>query len=93
MDYTTQGGCMIKNIIIEGLKSHFKGNIDKHIANVNVLLENPVGVAEHADTLETIEKELLRIADYDAQMEMLTKYFNDNPETEADDFVDEIRDI
>jgi hypothetical protein len=66
---------VIKNIIIEGLKSHFKGHIDKHIANVNVLLENPVGVAEHADTLETIEKELALIAEYQDKLEMLNKYF------------------
>ena len=66
---------MIKNIIIEGLKSHFKGHIDKHIANINVLLENPVGVAEHDDTLETIEKELEMIAKYDDQLHVLRKYF------------------
>ena len=79
--------------LLKALLSHAQGELDKHLANVEVYLQKPVGVGEHIDVVETIEKELLRIADYDAQMEMLTKYFNDNPETEADDFVDEIRDI
>ena len=79
--------------LLKALLSHAQGQLDKHVANVEVYLKQPVGVGEHIDVVETIEKELLKIADYDAQMEMLTKYFNDNPEAEADDFVDEIRDI
>ena len=79
--------------LLKALLSHAQGHLDKHVANVEVYLKQPVGVGEHIDVVETIEKELLKIADYDAQMEMLTKYFNDSTETEADDFVDEIRDI
>jgi len=61
--------------IIEALKAHAKGHIDKHKANVEILLQKVVGVAEHPDTLETIEKELKIIAEYDDQLEMLNKYF------------------
>ena len=38
-------------------------------------MQKPVGVAEHPDTLETIEKELAIIATYDDQLQMLDKYF------------------
>ena len=48
--------------IIEALKKHAEGHIEKHKANVNVLLEKTAGIAEHPDTLETIEKELKIIA-------------------------------
>ena len=61
--------------ILDALKKHAEGHIAKHKANVEVLLEKNVGVAEHPDTLETIEKELAIIAEYDAQLEMLNKYF------------------
>ena len=54
---------------------HAEGHIKKHKANVDVFLENPAGVAEHPDVLETIEKELAIIAEYDDQLEMLNKYF------------------
>ena len=61
----------IKNALI----SHAEGHINKHKANVAILLEKAVGVAEHPDTLETIEKELKIIAEYDDEIEMLKKYF------------------
>ena len=61
--------------IVQALLKHAEGHIQKHIANVNILLEKQVGVAEHPDTLETIEKELAIIAEYDDQIEMLKKHF------------------
>ena len=65
----------MRKAIIEALQAHAKGHIEKHKANVEVLLEKPAGVAQHPDTLETIEKELGIIAEYDDQLEMLKKYF------------------
>ena len=65
----------MRSQIIEALRKHAEGHIAKHKANVEVLLEKNVGVAEHPDTLETIEKELAIIATYDDQLEMLKKYF------------------
>ena len=61
--------------IIEALIKHAEGHISKHKANVEILMNNNVGVAEHPDTLETIEKELAIIAEYDDQIEVLKKYF------------------
>jgi len=65
----------MRDKIIQALLKHAEGHIEKHVANVNILLEKQVGVAEHPDTLETIEKELAIIAEYDDQVEMLKKYF------------------
>jgi len=67
----------MRSKLIEALKSHATGHIDKHKANVEILLQKQVGVAEHPDTLETIEKELRIIAEYDDQLEVLNKYFNE----------------
>ena len=61
--------------IIEALQEHAKGHIAKHKANVEVLLQNPAGVAEHPDVVETIEKELEIMAKYDDQLHILDKYF------------------
>ena len=43
--------------------------------NVENLLQNTVGVAEHPDIMETIEKELAVIAEYDDKLSVLNKYF------------------
>tara|TARA_A200000159_G_C7274949_1_gene318960 strand:+ start:207 stop:431 length:225 start_codon:yes stop_codon:yes gene_type:complete len=65
----------MRNEIIEALKAHAQGHIDKHKMNVEVLMQKPVGIGEHGDVLTEIEKELKVIAEYDDQIEMLNKYF------------------
>ena len=44
-------------------------------ANVKIQAENAVGVAEHPDHIETIDKELGRIAEFEDRLEVLRKYF------------------
>jgi len=61
--------------LLTALEAHAKGHIEKHRINVEVYLTNPVGIGEHGDIIETIEKELDEIAKYDDHIEMLKKYF------------------
>ena len=61
--------------MIEAIKDHAKGHIEKHKANVEIQLSNPVCVATHPDHIETIEKELKEIAKYDEQLSVIEKYF------------------
>ena len=61
--------------ILDASRLHFKAHIEKHKINVENLLNNPTGVAEHPDIMETIEKELEIIAEYDDKLEVLDKYF------------------
>lgn len=66
----------IRQSILEASKLHFKAHIEKHRVNVDLMLENPVAVAEHPDIMETVEKELEAIAEYHDKLEMLEKYFS-----------------
>ena len=61
--------------IIEASKLHFKAHIEKHRINVENLLEKGVGVAEHPDIMDTIEKEIEIIAEYHDKLEVLKHYF------------------
>ena len=61
--------------LIRACKIKFEGEIEKHRMNVENLLQNTVGVAEHPDIMETIEKELAVIAEYDDKLSVLNKYF------------------
>ena len=61
--------------IIEAVREHAKGHIEKHKMNVEVLMQKPVGIGEHGDVLTEIEKELKIVAEYDDQLAMLNKYF------------------
>jgi len=61
--------------LIRASQLHFKAHIQKHKVNVENLLENSVGVAEHPDIMDSIEKELEIMAEYEDKLEMLNKYF------------------
>lgn len=61
--------------LIKAFMSHAQGHIDKHVANVEVYLTNPVGVGEHPDIMEAIETEMEEVAKYDDLKEMMQKYF------------------
>ena len=61
--------------LIKASQLHFKAHIEKHRINIENLLDNGVGVPEHPDIMETIEKELEIMADYDDKLSVLDKYF------------------
>ena len=65
----------LRQVLIDAARSHFAGHINKHIANIEVLLNNPAGIGEHQDIQEAIEIELGQIADYHDKLEMLSKFF------------------
>lgn len=64
-----------RDIMIEAIIDHAKGHIAKHKINVEVYLNSPVGVGEHPDIMEAIEKELEEIARYSDILEVLENYF------------------
>lgn len=74
-DCGSVGVCAVRNILINAQRSHLAGHINKHLANIEVLLEHPVGIGEHQDIQEAIECELEQVANYHDKLEMLTKYF------------------
>ena len=61
--------------LIRASRLHFEAHIQKHKVNVENLLENSVGVAEHPDIMDSIEKELEIMAEYEDKLEILNKYF------------------
>jgi hypothetical protein len=65
--------------MLEAIKDHAKGHIKKHTMNVEIYLKNAAGIGEHPDVLEAVEKELKIIAEYDDQLEVINKYFEQDP--------------
>ena len=64
--------------LINAMKAHATGEIQKHLANVEVYLSNPAGIGEHSDITEAIGIELDKIARYDDQLEVIKKYVKDS---------------
>ena len=65
----------LRDDLLKASEKHFEAHIEKHRINIEVLLENAVGVAEHGDIMDTIEKELAIIAEYDDKLSVIKKYF------------------
>ena len=59
----------------EAFLAHADGHIKKHIANVEVLLNNPRGIGEHGDIINEIEKELEQVSKYEELISVMNKYF------------------
>jgi hypothetical protein len=67
----------MRSELIRALKAHATGHIAKHKANVEIYLNHPVGIGEHPDVIEAIEKELDEMARYHDQLEVIKKYLDE----------------
>ena len=67
----------MRDMLIQAVRAHAMGHVQKHKANVEAFLANAVGVGEHPDIIDSIEKELDEIARYNDQVEMIDKYFKE----------------
>jgi len=65
-----------RELLLNAVKKHAEGHVAKHVANVEVYLNQSVGIGEHSDIIESIEQELEEIAKYNDQIEVLEKYIN-----------------
>ena len=70
-------GVNLRTELINASRIHFEAHIEKHRINVENLLQNSVGIGEHGDVMEEIEKELDAMAGYDDKLEILNKYFSE----------------
>jgi hypothetical protein len=67
-------------MLLAAAKSYYVGHINKHIANVEVYLRTSVGIGEHSDIIESIDKEIAEIGKYDDRLAMILKYFETKKE-------------
>ena len=65
----------MKDQIVKALLLHAQGEITYHKANVNVYLNNPVGIGEHPDVMGAITDEIDKIARYQDQVDVIERYF------------------
>tara|TARA_R100000388_G_C7214376_1_gene145352 strand:- start:564 stop:809 length:246 start_codon:yes stop_codon:yes gene_type:complete len=75
----------IRDMLIDAQTSYLVGGINKHKANIEVYMNNTIGIGEHSDIIETIDLELEKLATYHDKLEMLVKYFPKTDEKENKD--------
>tara|TARA_R100000995_G_scaffold73510_1_gene42320 strand:+ start:141 stop:347 length:207 start_codon:yes stop_codon:yes gene_type:complete len=67
----------MREVMIGAMLKHAEGQIAKHRTNVLIYMDTAVGVGEHTDILESVEKELNAMGKYQEQIDILKKYFLD----------------
>ena len=65
-------------MIIGALNTKLLGQMNSHIANINVMMTNPVGVGDHPTIIDTIEKELAALDSDNGKLNVLVKYLERN---------------
>ena len=63
----------LRQNLINAAKKHAEAEIELHKTNIEVYMEKVVGIGEHSDIVETIQKELDAMATAHDRLEMLTK--------------------
>jgi len=62
--------------IVSALKKKLEGDIAKSKVNISVYLNQSVGIGEHIDIVETVEKELVKLAEAEDKLETLINNFS-----------------
>ena len=85
---------MLRDTILDALYLDAQGNIAKAKANIEVYLQQPVGIGEHPDVLGAIQEQVDIIAHEQERIQVLEKHFLDTspfgenppPENKKDPF-------
>ena len=64
----------LRDKIVKSLLAHANGEIQIHLANVEIYLNNPAGIGEHSDVTGAIQQELDNIARWEDQISVIQKY-------------------
>jgi len=65
-------------MILNAIKTKMIGQMNAHIANIEIMLTNPVGARDRATVIDTIEKEMSALEHLDGRVSVLKKYFERN---------------
>tara|TARA_R110001632_G_scaffold84689_1_gene186579 strand:+ start:147 stop:395 length:249 start_codon:yes stop_codon:yes gene_type:complete len=75
----------MRDMIIGALKSKLLGDVNSHIANIEIMITNPVGVGDHPTIIDTIDKELSALEHANGKLNNLVRFF----ERRQDDAIEE----
>ena len=67
---------MADHSLFVALKKKLQGDIAVHKTNIDVYMNNTVGIGEHIDIVETVEKELDKLSAAEDKVETLINNFS-----------------
>ena len=67
----------MKTRIVKAMLQKYQGEIAEAKANIEIYMNNPVGIGEHPDVLDAINSQVLKIATAEENIQVLQKHFVD----------------
>jgi hypothetical protein len=64
--------------LLYALMMQYQADIEKAKANINVYLENPAGIGEHADIVSAVDSQIEIIAHAEDKLMVIDKHFTDS---------------
>jgi len=61
----------VREILIDALVKKYEADIAEHKATLNIYLTNPVGIGEHPQHIEEMDKLIAKIADAEDKLETI----------------------
>ena len=74
----------MRDMILQALKSKLLGEVNGHIANIEVMMTNPVGVGDHPTIVDTIDKELSALEHANGKLNNLVRFFEKQPQQQEE---------
>lgn len=68
----------LPNLIHQSLKKKYESEIDKKTAELTILLNSPVGLSEHTNVVDEIDKKIKEIADNEGYLGVLESYIGNS---------------
>jgi len=66
----------MKKVIISALKAKYFGQIEEARANIEIYLENPVGIGEHPEIIDAIDTQISKLAEAQEKFQALEELDN-----------------
>lgn len=65
----------MREMILNAVKTKMIGKMNSHIANIEVMLSNPVSSGSNPNITYNIEMEMAQLQELNGKLNILTKYF------------------
>ena len=67
---------MAEYSLFVALKKKLEGDIAIHKTNISIYMNNTMGIGEHIDIVETVDKELVKLCEAEDKLATLIKNFS-----------------
>ena len=64
----------MRNAILEALEARFQAQVSEAEATIKINLENSVGIGEHPQHIDEIDKQLQRISEAEEKLEAIKRF-------------------